>query len=237
MESTVRVLNNARRAMFLRHVPLFAGLSATEYEQLAAMLREQHYRKNAVIFHTHDPGNTLFLLTAGLAQMTFDTADQRELTLGLLYPGDFFGEMALLDDLPRSATIITLEPSTALLLGRDVFVDLLQRTPAMARKIAEGLSRRLRKSSELVRSLAFLDAHGKVARVMFTLAVEKGRRTEQGTIVEMRLTQNAIAKLAGVSRETTTHVLRDFQQSGYLRITRGTIIVLEQAMLAQIAHA
>lgn len=237
MESKVRALSHARRVELLRHVPLFTDLSETDYDMLATALREQRYRKNAVIFYADDPGNSLFLLTSGLMQMTVDMRDQRELILGLLYPGDFFGEMALLDSQPRSATVTALEASEVLVLAQDAFVYLVQHTPSLARKIGETLSRRLRKSQDLVRSLAFLDAHGKVARVMFTLSREKGRVTAQGTVVDMRLTQYAIAKLAGLTRETTAHVLRDFHEAGYLRMSRGSITILEQMILARLAQA
>lgn len=236
MESNASSLHTVRRSMLLQRVPLFAGFSAAEYTHIAAILREQRYKKHAVICHANDPGNALFLLTTGTVQMTVETADARELVLGLLYPGDFFGEMALIDHLPRSATVTTLEPSETLVLRQEAFVDLLQRTPALARKFAETLSRRLRKACDLVRSLAFLDAHGKVARILFTLSNEKSWDTPPGTMVEMRLTQHAIARLTGVTRETAAHVLRDFQQAGYVRMTRGSIVVLEQAMLARLAH-
>jgi CRP/FNR family cyclic AMP-dependent transcriptional regulator len=237
MERKVPLPYRDKRIALLERVPLFSGLVADEYTQLAGALREQHYRKNAVMFHTNDPGNALFLLTAGLAQMSVTMSDERELVLGLLYPGDFFGEMALLDRLPRSATVTTMEPSTALLLEQEAFVDLLQRTPSLARKTAEALSRRLRKACDLVHSLAFLDAHGKVARVVFTLAREKGRVTDQGTVVKIRLTQQAIAKQAGLTRETTAHVLRDLQQAGYIHLSREAIVVLEQSILARMAQA
>jgi CRP-like cAMP-binding protein len=222
--------------MLLRRVPLFADLSAAEYAHIAAVLREQRYKKHAVIFHANDPGNALFLLTTGTLQMTVETADARAFVLGQLYPGDFFGEMALLDSLPRSATVTALEASETLVLMQETFVDLLQRTPALTRRIAETFSRRLRNACDLVRSLAFLDAHGKVARVLFKLSIENGRVTPPGATLEMRLTQNAVARFAGVTRETAAHVLHDFQQAGYVRTTRGVIMILEQAMLARLGH-
>ena len=133
MESNAPSLSTARRSMLLRRVPLFADFSAAEYTQIAAILREQRYKKHAVIFHANDPGNALFLLTTGSVQMTIATTGAREFVLGRLYPGDFFGEMALLDQLPRSATVTALEPSETLVLLQEAFADLLQRTPVLAR--------------------------------------------------------------------------------------------------------
>jgi CRP-like cAMP-binding protein len=97
--------------------------------------------------------------------------------------------------------------------------------------MAAVLSRRLRKVNELVRSLAFYDVYGKVARVLLNLATERGRATERGTVIDLRLTQQELAELAGMSRETMTRTLRDFQQAGCVRIDSGIITILEIDML------
>lgn len=231
-----RSLQHVRREEFVRHVPLFAGLSDAAYAQLAAGLREQRYRKNEVVFHAEDPGDAMYLLRRGMVKVTLVTSDRRDVVVALLHPPDFFGEMALLDGLPRSATVTTLEASEMFLLLRPTFVDLLMRTPSLARKIAEGLSWRMRRTLDLVHRLAFLDTHGKVARVLFRLALEKGQATEHGTTLDIRLTQRTLAELAGTTRETTAVVLRDFQQAGFLRMTGGTIILLEPAILERLAQ-
>jgi CRP-like cAMP-binding protein len=98
------------------------------------------------------------------------------------------------------------------------------------------LSRRLRKMNELIRSLVFFDVYGKVARVLLTLAAEKGRVTAQGTVIDLRLTQQELAELAGMSRETMTRTLRDFQQAGVVRIESGIITILELDMLQRELH-
>jgi CRP-like cAMP-binding protein len=220
----------------LQQVPLLAGLASQEYAELAAGLRERKYRKNEVIFHARDPGDTLFLLARGLAKITVEAADTRELIMGLLYPKDFFGEMVLLDDLTRSATVTAIEASEAFLLERDVFVELTERRPSIVFKVTETLCSRLRKANELVDSLAFQDAYGRVARVVFNLSQQVGQETTEGTSLGMRLTQRQLANLAGTTRETTARVLKDFQQAGHLRITGGYITVLEPMILAQIAQ-
>lgn len=226
----------AERQAFLRQVPLFADLLAEEYRQLAAILRERHYKKHEVIFHTGDPGDALFLLTRGLVKITVEAADWHELIVVLLSHEDFFGEMALVDALPRSATATALEPSQVLVLERDSFVALLECTPRLVRKLAQTLGRRLRKANELIHSLAFLDAHGKVARVLLTLVQNTEQAPAGGSKPALQLTQRTLAELAGTSRETTTRVLGDLQQAGYLRLKSGTITILEPAMLAQMAH-
>jgi CRP-like cAMP-binding protein len=236
MDGSVHSPRYVRREELLRQVPLLAGLAAPEYAELAAVLRERQYKRNEVIFHARDPGNTLFLLARGLAKVTVEAADQRELIKGLLYPMDFFGEMVLLDDMTRSATVTALEACEAFLLERDTFVELLEHRPLIVLKIVETLSRRLRKAIELVDSLAFQAAYARVARVVFNLSQEVGQETVEGTSLGVRLTQRQLANLAGTTRETTARVLKDFQQAGHLRVTGGYITVLEPMILAQLGQ-
>lgn len=212
---------------FLVKVPLFAELNEDEFRQVAGVIREHHYRKNATIFQVHDPGNALFILKRGLVKITMEDRHDREIILRILYPLDFFGEMALLDDMPRSATVMTLEPSDALLIYREHFVDIIQTSPLILLKMTAALSRRLRKANDLVHSLAFFDVYGKVARVLLNLVAEKGRPTEAGAVIDLRLTQQELAELAGLSRSTMTRTLRDFQQAGCLRIDSGIITIVE----------
>jgi CRP/FNR family cyclic AMP-dependent transcriptional regulator len=216
---------------FLRKVALFSELDDAQLAQLAGVVREQHYKKNTTLFHIYDPGNALFILKNGLVKITIEDQSGREIILRMLYPTDFFGEMSLIDDMPRSATVSTLEPSDAMLIYRDSFINLIEKNPKILLNMTVVLSRRLRRVNELIRSLAFHDVYGKVARVLLNLAREKGRVTDDGTVIDLRLTQQELAELAGMSRETMTRTLRDFQQAGCVRIESGIITILEIGML------
>jgi CRP-like cAMP-binding protein len=149
----------------------------------------------------------------------------------MLYPTDFFGEMSLLDGMPRSANVITQEPSEVLTIYRDHFLNIIEKSPKILLKMTAALSKRLRKANELIHSLAFFDVYGKVARVLLNLSAERGRVTDQGTVIDMRLTQQELAELAGMTRETMARTLRDFQQAGCLRVESGIITILEIDML------
>jgi CRP/FNR family transcriptional regulator/CRP/FNR family cyclic AMP-dependent transcriptional regulator len=216
---------------FLRKVPLFSELAEEELRQLAGVVREQHYRKNVTIFHINDPGNALFILKTGLVKVTIEDHNGREIILRILYPTDFFGDMSLLDGMPRSATVTTQEPTDCLVIYRDHLLLLLEKTPRILLNMTATLSRRLRRVNELIRSLAFYDVYGKVARVLLDLASERGRQTSEGTVIDLRFTQQELAELAGMSRETMTRTLRDFQQAGVVRIESGIITILEIDML------
>jgi CRP-like cAMP-binding protein len=216
---------------FLRKVPLFSELSEDELRQLAGVVREQHYRRNVTIFHINDPGNALFIIKSGMVKVTIEDQTGREIILRILYPMDFFGEMALIESLPRSATVTTQEPTEALVMYRDHFLLLIEKTPRILLNMTATLSRRLRRMNELIRSLAFYDVYGKVARVLLELVTERGRQTEKGMVIDLRFTQQELAELAGMSRETMTRTLRDFQQAGVVHIESGIITILEIDML------
>jgi len=216
---------------FLKNVPLFSELDDEELRQLASVLREQHFKKHTTIVHVDDPGSALYILKSGLVKITIEDQQGDEMILRMLYPTDFFGEMSLLDGMPRSATVTAQEPSEVLTMSREHFLSIAEKTPKILLKMTAVLSKRLRRTNELIHSLAFFDVYGKVARVLLNLAAERGRVTDQGTVIDMRLTQQELAELAGMTRETMARTLREFQQAGCIRVESGIISILELDML------
>jgi CRP/FNR family transcriptional regulator/CRP/FNR family cyclic AMP-dependent transcriptional regulator len=216
---------------FLKNVSLFSELDDEELRQLASVIREQHYKKHTTIVHVDDPGSALYILKSGLVKITIEDQHGYEMILRMLYPTDFFGEMSLLDGEPRSATVTAQEPSEVLTISREHFLHIMEKCPRILLKMTAVLSKRLRKANELIHSLAFFDVYGKVARVLLNLAAERGRVTEQGTVIDMRLTQQELAELAGMTRETMARTLREFQQAGCIRVESGIISILELDML------
>jgi len=195
------------------------------------VMREQHYKKHTTIVHVDDPGSALYILKSGLVKITIEDQHGYEMILRILYPTDFFGEMSLLDGMPRSATVTTQEVSEVLTIAREHFLHIVEKSPKLLLKMTAVLSKRLRKANELIHSLAFFDVYGKVARVLLNLAAERGRVTEQGTVIDMRLTQQELADLAGMTRETMARTLREFQQAGCIRVESGIISILALDML------
>jgi CRP/FNR family transcriptional regulator, cyclic AMP receptor protein len=216
---------------FLKKVPLFSELDDEELQQITTVVREQHYKKHTTIVHVDDPGNALYILKSGLVKVTIEDRDGYEMILRILYPTDFFGDMSLLDGEPRSATVTTQEPSEVLTVSRDHFLHIIEKSPKILLKMTALLSKRLRKANELIHSLAFFDVYGKVARTLLNLASERGRVTERGTVIDMRLTQQELAELAGMTRETMARTLREFQQAGCIRVESGIISILALDML------
>ncbi|MDC4203983.1 MAG: Crp/Fnr family transcriptional regulator [Candidatus Manganitrophus sp.] len=222
------------RQLVLRHVPFFQDLSAEELAKLAPLLREASYRKNEVLFRTNDPGNTLFILRSGRVKVTLTDRHGREVILRVLQPGEIFGEMAVLDGYPRSATVTALEKSYASTLDRDSFLRFIQSHPQWSLKMLATMSRRLRKANERISSAILSDAHGKVSRVLLDLIPEgewEGKR--EGIRVRLALTRQQLAAMAGVTRETFIRVLKEFERAGSIRTEGKEIIILKQADLSR----
>jgi len=127
--------------------------------------------------------------------------------------------------------VTTQEFSDVMTISRDHFLNIIEKSPKILLKMTAVVSQRLRKANELIHSLAFFDVYGKVARTLLNLAQERGRVTEQGTVIDMRLTQQELAELAGMTRETMARTLREFQQAGCIRVESGVISILALDML------
>jgi len=216
---------------FLKKVPLFSDLDDEELHKLASIVREQNYKRRTTIVRVDDPGGALYILKSGLVKITIEDQHGDEMILRILYPTDFFGEMSLLDGMPRSATVTAQEPSEVLTISREHFLNIIEQSPKILLKMTAVLSQRLRNTNGLIHSLAFFDVYGKVARLLLNLAAERGRVTEQGTVIDMRLTQQELAELAGMTRETMARTLREFQQAGCIRVDSGIISILELDIL------
>jgi CRP/FNR family cyclic AMP-dependent transcriptional regulator len=180
-------------------------------------------------------GSVFFLLTAGVVRVSVAGNQGKEIILGVLYPNDFFGEMALLDGLPRSATVTALVDSEVLMISRKDFLDCVRRVPQIATKMIVTLSLRLRRTDQKVGTLVFLKAPRRVARTLLELAQAQGQPTRAGVAVHLLFTRQELAELAGVSRETFSRQLTRFQQLGVLTIDRRKLLVHDLRKLEELA--
>lgn len=217
--------------VFLRQVSLFSDLSDKDLRELESVVRERSFRKNEVIFHAQEPGNALFVIKRGRVKISMDDRSGKEIILRILEAGDFFGEMSLLDDEPRSATVSSLEPCQALILFREPFLRFIPRHPEVVMKMLTALSRRLRKADEKISRLVFADAYEKVASVLMDIIEERKVPLNIGTEVPLSLTRQELADIAGLSRETLTRVIADFQRAGLVRIEGRRIAIVSPAKL------
>lgn len=210
----------------LRGVPLFAHLGDEELGRVAAVARERTYPKNSVILFEDDPGDALYVVVTGQVKVVLVGEDGREVILAVLGGGDFFGEMALIDDEPRSAHVIAMEDARLLVLRREDFHAALEVHPRIALGLLRALSRRLRRADDKIGALVMLDVLGRVARLLLELADET-----DGVRVTQRVTHHTIAQMVGSSRETVSRTMRELTDRGLIGIERKAIIVKNRKAL------
>lgn len=220
---SLRPMNTAD---FLATVQLFRTLAPAEVATFATMAREKAYPKGSVILFEDDPGDSLFVVRHGRVKVVLVAEDGREVILGILGVGEHFGELALIDDQPRSAHVVAMEDSTLLVLRREDFRRRVEQSPQVAWALLIELSRRLRRADEKIGSLVLLDVPGRIARVILDAAEESG-----GDEIPRPLTHQTIAHVIGASRETVSRAMRDFVEAGWITTERRRIRITDRAGL------
>ena len=215
----------------LQEIPIFAGLTEEHLEELASICIEKTYRKNQVIFDQGDQGNSLVVLKSGLVKISLVDSNNHEFIIKTFGAHDFFGEMALLEGGMRSATATAVEDTSTLIIFREDFIRLIQKTPSFAMNILTELAYRLRRTTENISNLTFFDAYGKVARCLLDLREKVGREEGNGTEIHLKLSRQELANMAGLSRETFTRILKEFQVRGCLDVRGKKIVILNEKVL------
>jgi CRP/FNR family transcriptional regulator, cyclic AMP receptor protein len=209
----------------LRTVPIFSELSDEDITSLAKLASRKRYPKDTVVFFENEEGDFFFTILEGRIKVTILGDDGREVILSVLGPGDFFGEMALLDNEPRSATAIAVEESELLSLHRNDFQSTLNDNKSITSALIRVLSARLRRANHQISTLALLDVYGRVARVIVDMAREEGKRLRDGRIAFRRATHQEIANRIGTTRETVTRMLKDLERQGLIHVEGKEIVV------------
>ena len=213
------------RSRLLRRSFLFRDLADEVLARVAAIALPRALGPDETLFWQGDEGDALYGVVSGLVRIWVHGPDGKELTLNLMEPGDFFGEIALLDGLPRSASATGLSSSELVVLPRRDFLALLEREPRLARHLIELLCERLRGSTDRIRDAAFLDLGTRLAKTLEALATAHGRATEGGTLIEAKLSQGALAQLLGVTREAVNKQLKSFERDGLIALAAGRMTV------------
>ena len=204
----------------LQAVPLFAHLGPVDLQALAALCRERRFSRGAVVVSQGEAGDAMFLIAGGQLKVAVFAEDGREVILSVLAAGGFFGEMALLDDEPRSAHVIAMTDATLLQLRREDFRNRLKASPDLGVALLRELSGRLRRADETIASMALLDVNGRIAHLLLELAREEG-----GDRITRKLTHATIAQMVGASRETVSRTMKTLALQGIITTTRREIVL------------
>jgi CRP/FNR family transcriptional regulator, cyclic AMP receptor protein len=211
--------------VFLQNVPIFNDLNTTELEKIAALGVRKQYKKGSIVLLEEETGAALFVIAAGKVKITRTDDDGREVILSILGESDFFGEMAILDGLTRSASVVATTKTELFMIHRGDFLGLLNEFPPVAIALLRELTSRLRKADAQIKSLSLKDAPGRVATVLLQLADDIGVfRRGKVEIDEMPLQQD-LANMAGTSRETISRMLHKFVKKNYIQLQGNKLII------------
>lgn len=216
-------METEKEGTYLKQTAIFADLAAEDIRDLMAAAKKRTFRAGEVIFHRDDPGQVLYLINEGKVKICLISPDGQEISLAVLGVGDYFGEFALYDGLPRSADAIAIEKVECYTLQRSDFQNAIMKNPKIAIQVLEGLSKRLRNTDQMVEDLIFLDVYGRVAKKLLELSDTHGIKVESGTRIDVRLTQQELASMVGASRESVNKVMGYFTDKGYISTDKHRI--------------
>jgi len=208
-------------ATMLKSVPLFGTFPEDQLRALATMVTRRGAARGDAIMHAGDSAECLYIVLSGRLKVMMGEADGKEMILSIIGPGEFFGEMGIIDDSPRSATVVAIEPCELLVVSKRAFNRCLIENVALAMAVMRVLVKRLRETDRKVGSLAMLDVYGRVARLLLDMAEEVNGQK----VVTRRLTKQDIGKMVGASREMVTRVMKDLETSGYFEVQGSTIVL------------
>lgn len=210
----------------IRRVPLFSVLTAAQAASVADTVVKRRFKRGEPIVEQGKKSNALSIILTGRARVVTTDARGREVILATMHPGDYVGEMSLIDNEPHSATVRAEIQTDALILGRLEFARCLPENSSMAYAVLKGLVQRLRHADRQIESLALMDVYGRVARALLEFASEDGAGN---TVIRDKVSRQDLAKMVGASREMVSRVMKDLEERGFIE-TRddGSVLVKER---------
>lgn len=208
----------------LQNIPLFSGLNGQELAQISQHATTRTYPKNTVIITEGDPAEMLYIIIKGKVKILLNDETGKEVIINCQGPGEYFGELALIDEAQRSASVMTTETSTFSVISKYSFQELLAKNPNIALSLIRDLTHRVRVLTDNVKSLALLDVYGRVAKTLLNMATEHDGKL----LIEDKLTQQDIANRVGASREMVSRILKDLTAGGYISMEQKHIVINER---------
>lgn len=219
----------------LGRLALFRGLAQPQLLQLSQALHRKTFPAGTTLMTAEQPGEVVYFILHGTVKVHIEQEDGHDVIIALLGPGESVGEMSALDQMYRSASVVTLEESDLLWLDRAAFRRFLLTIPALSYNLTCALSSRLRQANEQIQALAALEVEARIARRIVAFAEQYGQPLTNGDQhIPIRLTQSDIANLVGASREHTNKILVSYKERGYLSVDHNhRITIHDQHALAR----
>jgi CRP/FNR family transcriptional regulator, cyclic AMP receptor protein len=218
----------------LRNHPLFGQLGADILTRLASYAHTKSIGAGTRIFEKGDAGTSLFAVLRGTVRISNQSADGKDAVLNMIPEGGIFGEIALLDGQPRTADAFAVGDCELMQIDRRDFVPLVTQNPEIALKLIEILCGRIRRTSEQVEDMTFLDLPGRLAKTLLWLSAQSGGAAPAPKV---SITQREIGQIIGMSRESTNKQLREWEDRKWVRLERGGLVVLDPRPLTEIVQA
>ncbi|MGZ5650912.1 MAG: Crp/Fnr family transcriptional regulator [Usitatibacter sp.] len=214
------------RTMTLKAVPFFTQLNDRELDVVRGVASEKTYAKQSVVLTEGEMGDSLYMIQSGKVKVFIGDEDGREIILKILGPGDFFGEMSMIDKQPRSASVTTIEPSTFLVLTHIAFERCVEQAPRIANIVMQCLAQRVREADRKIGTLALMDVYGRVASTLLELSVYSDGKLMVGE----KLSQQDLANMVGASREMVNRILKDLSDRGFISIESKAITIINREL-------
>ncbi len=211
----------SKQINLLKKIPLFSCLDEPELNVLVGAAKLKTFPNKSILFNEGDSTDSLYIIHGGKVKVSIIDEQGKEVILSIFGPGDYFGEIALIDGKERSATIMTRETVKVMIISRKNFKNVLASNPELSLGLLKGLVGRLRESNKLIESLAFMDVYGRIARLLTHLAEPDGEKS----VIEDKLTHQDISSMIGSSREMVSRIMKELINGGYISVRKKRITI------------
>jgi len=217
-------MTTTTRIKQLEKIELFSGISPSSLAELATLMKEISFKKNTTVIAQGDNTRSLFIITSGRMKIFANDEEGSQTIFTFLEAGDFFGELSLLDDAPRSASVVAVENSNVLNLNHQNFNNFLSTHPEICPALFKALTARIRQMDETICTLTSRDIYGRLVQTLYNEAKEQA----DGTLITQRLTHQDLAEMVGSSREMVSRIFKELKIGEYIEVEKKQIIIKKQ---------
>ncbi len=208
----------------LHKVYMFSELAPAETDALTAHCQTRTYPANSILINEGDNTDSLYVILEGEVKVYASDETGKEVILNILGPGEYFGELSLVDDQPRSASVMTLSPIKTMIISKSEFKRCLAENPELSFNLIRSLTKQVRALTDSVKNLALMDVYGRVAHTLLDLATD----VDGKHVIQQKLTHQDIANMVGASREMVSRILKDLTTGGYISVDKKHITINEK---------
>jgi CRP-like cAMP-binding protein len=223
-----------KRQIFERHF-LLGKLSGDEIDTLLHFALVERYRAGEEVFSKGSPGQSMMAVLRGTLKMSSVSSEGKEVVFNLMYPGDCFGEVALIDGAERSADAVAMSDCELLVLQRRDFMPILKKRADICLILLEMVCQRLRQTTEQVEDVLFRHLESRIAKALLHLAASASPHSVQGLTLDLHLSQRELGYIAGGSRESVNKHLQTMHRAGLITLSKGSIVIRDLAEIRRLA--